>query len=161
VDSIEESGSGRDEDDREAEPVAGVKGGRSEDKNESGVGRVTNEAEEPCFVHGLRGVDGDVGAEGAAEGDDGCPPDGETEDEGNERGGLSPGGVGVDGVGVGFAVVAAEGEGEEDDEPEDAEGASVMDVAAGGAGARDEEDGDFREDPGEVEDAVEGRYVHA
>jgi len=124
---------------------------------------VADEAEEPGLVDGLRGVDGYVGAEGAAEGDDGCPTDNETQEEESECGGSNPGSAVVDGVGVGFAVVAAEGGGNNDDDPQDAERASVLYVGAGVAAARPryEEEGDFGEDPGEVEDAEESRYVHA
>jgi hypothetical protein len=121
---------------------------------------VADEAEEPCFVEGLGSTDGDVGAEGAAEGDDGCPTNGEAKDQGDERSGLSPRGDGVDGVGVGVTVVAAEGDGDKDDEPEDAERAAVLDVATAAASARDGENDDLRQDPREVEDSVKSQYVH-
>jgi len=134
-----------------------------EDENETRVRRVSDEAEESCLVDGLGGMDGNVGAEGTAQGEDSRPTDREANNKDCESGGSGPGYSGVNVVGVGFAVVAAECNGKDDDEPEDSKRASVLYVCVrvAAACAGDEQDGDFREDPCEVEDAEESRYVHA
>ena len=73
--AIDERGESRQDDDGEADPVAGEESDGKEDQDQSAIGRVAHETEDAGLLQGLFGADGDVDTEGFAEGEDGDPAD--------------------------------------------------------------------------------------
>src|SRR5271154_1201169 len=121
---------------------------------------MTDETEETGFVEGLVGVDGDVGAERPAERDDGCPANGEASYEEGKTERSDPVGSAEDGGRMRFAAPGADGDGDDDDRPENKQRAAVVDVTGVAPGARDDENESLGGNPGPVEDSPKGREGH-
>ncbi len=148
--AVEQGGQCWQDDDGEADPVAGVEADGGKDEKQSGVGRVADEAEDAGLLQGLLGTDGDVDAERFAESDDGDPADDQADDEDGYGCGPDFGRAVSDVVGMGAAVPVAGSDGEADDEPEEVEGATILQFAAAAAGAQEDGGKDLGDDPGPV-----------
>jgi len=122
---------------------------------------MADETEETCLVDGLRGVDGDVGAEGSAEREDGHPANGEACHEQDQADFSDPVGSAKHGWRVRLAYRNTDCERDEDDYPKNEQGASVTDVSGAAPGARGDEDDYLRNDPDPVEYGRKHRHGHA
>ncbi len=118
ADAIEESGGGADEDDGKADEIAGVEADAEEDKDEAEVGGMADEAVQAALVDLLVWADGDIDREGAAEGKDGDPANGETGEEQEDGEGDEPGGAVEVGGGKVSGAPAGGGDAGGDSDPE-------------------------------------------